>query len=89
MKTELNDILNIIADKLNLATSKQKAIELNQNKYLILENNSTYGGYRVVNVNINNGGHSGAFGESSCESRISKKLMMLKLKAILIGINLK
>ena len=86
--TELELILNKIADKLNLPTTEKQAIELNQQMYLHLEFNSIYGGYRVVNFEIGTGRHYGAFGGSGSETRISKKLMLLKLNSILLGIEL-
>jgi hypothetical protein len=85
---QITEELNEIAEKLNLATSKEDAIQKGLTKYLQLEFSGHYGGYRVVNVNVKGGGHSGAFGESACIDRISGKLMLLKLKYILLGINL-
>lgn len=83
---EIQSILNRIAEKINLATTKEKAIELKQDKYVKIEFNSAYGGYRVINVDTKNGAHYGFFGGNGCENRLSKKLMMLKLSSILIGI---
>lgn len=86
-RTTLNETLKDIADRLNLATTKEDAIKKKQTKYLYLEHNSIYGGYRVVNVHIEHGGHSGAFGGNGCEARLSAKAMYLKLDSILQGIN--
>lgn len=85
-KNLLNETLKEIAKLLNLATTKEEAIEKKQTKYLYLEHNSIYGGYRVINVNIESGGHSGAFGGNGCEARLSAKAMYLKLDSILEGI---
>ena len=70
---QLNQILELIASELNLATNKKQANDLNLPCYLKLEYNS--GGYRLNNVAVNGGGHSGAFGESSCVERRTKKEM--------------
>lgn len=81
----LNIILENIAHLLNLATSKEEAIEKGYDYYLELEYNSHYGGYRLNNVNITNGGHRGAFGESSTCSRRSLKVMEAYLNGIYNG----
>ncbi len=82
----LNETLKEIADHLNLATTKEDAISKNQSKYLYLEHNSVYGGYRVINVHIEHGGHSGAFGGNGCELRLCAMSMKIKLNGILQGI---
>ena len=58
-------------------------INLTGNKNLKLEYNSHYGGYRLVNVNPENGGHSGAFGGNGCEPRLKASLMYDKLHTII------
>lgn len=84
----LNQVLNQIAKELNQATSREQAESMNLDKYLFLENNSAYGGYRVVNVGIKNGAHYGAFNESGAETRLKAAEMMTKLNSILTGIQL-
>lgn len=82
---QLNILLADITHLLNLAITKQGAIEKGYDYYLELEYNSNYGGYRLVNVNITNGGHRGAFGESSTCSRRSLKVMEAYLNGIYNG----
>jgi len=82
----LNIILKDIATKLNLATSKDEAIQKGLDIYLQLEYARHYGGYRLVNVMVKNGGHLGAFGESSACSRKSKKEMTNYLEGLYSGI---
>lgn len=87
--TTLNSLLNQIAKKLGLATNEKEAFSNKQSTYISLELNSTYGGYRVVNVIVENGGERGAFGGNGREERLKAKDMFLKLESILIGIELK
>ena len=84
----LNKILSEIAMLLNMATDKKTAIKKNLTKYLQLDYNSIYGGYRLVNVNVNGGGHSGAFGKSDCCARLSNKEMTLYLNGLLNGLEI-
>lgn len=81
----LNIIIENIAYLLNLTTSKEEAIEKGHDYYLTLEYASHYGGYRLVNVNITNGGHRGAFGEGSACSRRPLKVMEAYLNGIYNG----
>lgn len=85
-KQQLEQLVNEIGSALNLATSKDQAIELGDKKYLYLEYASVYGGYRVVMVNVIGGGHSGALGESSCCSRRRASEMYNFLSGVLTGI---
>jgi hypothetical protein len=84
---KLNLILVKIANKLDLATNEKEAISKGQTRYLELEYSSFYGGYRLVNVGVENGAHYGAFNESSCVARRSNKKMEAYLSGILTGIN--
>jgi hypothetical protein len=81
----LNIIIENIAHLLNLATTKEEAIEKGYDYYLELEYASCYGGYRLNNVNTTNGGHIGAFGESSACSRRSLKEMTAYLNGVYNG----
>lgn len=79
----LQILLANIAHLLDLAITKQGAIDKGYDYYL--EYNSNYGGYRLVNVNITNGGHRGAFGESSACARRSLKVMTAYLEGVYNG----
>ncbi len=88
MKKQINQLLKDISLITSKATSKEEAINKGQNRYLQIEHASHYGGYRLVNVNIETGGHSGAFGESSVVSRRSAKVMMGYLEGLLNGLQI-
>jgi hypothetical protein len=81
----LEALLVEIAQNTNQATSEAQAIEMGKDRYLQLEYASVYGGYRVVNVKVVNGGHSGAFGGNGCEARLSAKKMEINLRGVLEG----
>lgn len=81
----LNIILENIAHLLTLATTKEEAIEKGYDYYLALEYASHYGGYRLVYIDIVNGSHRGAFGESSICSRRSLKEMTAYLNGVYNG----
>ncbi len=83
---DLNDIVRQIADNLGLATSKDEAIKKGLDKYLALENAAVYGGWRIVNIGVNNGAHYGAFGGNGTEARVKASEMMARLDGILTGI---
>lgn len=86
---QLDNLLTDIAGvNENLSACEDQAIKRGHTKYLQLEYAACYGGYRVVMVNITNGGHSGAFGLSSACERISFNEMQHFLSGILIGMEL-
>lgn len=74
-----------VCKKHNLAYSKDNAIHLGHTKYLAVDFASCYGGYRLVNVSVNGGGHSGAFNKSGCEARVSKKQFLMYLGALVMN----
>ena len=82
---KLNILLSEIATVLNLATSKEGALKLGQTEFLELDYSSIYGGYRVVNVNINSYAHGGALGCSDTCNRKSLKAMTSFLEGFLAG----
>ena len=82
---KLNILLSEIATVLNLATSKEGALKLGQTEFLKLDYSSIYGGYRVVNVNINSYAHGGALGCSDTCDRKGLKAMTSFLEGVLIG----
>lgn len=79
---EIKELLKDVAKKYNLDLSKEEAIKNNKDKYLTIDFASCYGGYRLVMVDVKNGGHYGVFGQSSCCSRISKKEMVCYLNGL-------
>jgi len=87
LKTEIMKEVNILLKEICLkggfASSKEEALQTGKNKYLQTEYNRTYGGYRLVNVNVVGGGHSGAFGQSSCVARLPKSKMLIYLCDVL------
>lgn len=83
----LNQLLESIAEITGEAINKEQAKEKGHERYLHIEYASIYGGYRLVNVGVNNGAHYGAFGENGCEARLKYKEMVIKLNGILAGLN--
>lgn len=83
----LNSILADIAEITGEATSREQAHEKGHERFLFIEYAASYGGYRLVNVGVNNGAHYGAFGGNGCESRLKYKEMVIKLEGILAGLN--
>lgn len=80
-------LVSLIAQIKGLAISEDEAIEKGLQSYLAVEHSSHYGGYRVVSVNILNGGHGGALGESSACSRRTKSKMVDFLQGYLNAIS--
>lgn len=84
---QIQQLMEDIAKIAGLPISREQAIEMSATHFLEVEYARHYGGYRVVNVSVNHGGHSGAFGESSCVARRSKKQMVDFLTAYLNAIS--
>lgn len=82
----LNNLLASIAEITGECISREQAKEKGHERYLFLENASVYGGWRLVNVGVNNGAHYGAFGGNGCEARLKYKEMVIKLEGILAGL---
>lgn len=89
MKTteaQLNNLVKIICDITCMSNSKAQAIEKGQDRYIALENAVCYGGWRLINVGVNNGAHYGAFGGNATEARLKASEMAAKLNGIINGI---
>ncbi len=87
--TTTTQIANLIADIAKLAglsNSRQSATAANQTHYLTYENAAVYGGYRLIMVNVINGGHAGAFGGNGSEPRLKPSVFIVKLQGILAGL---
>lgn len=82
----LNRLLNKICILTGEVMTYDDAISKDKEKYLYIEYASHYGGYRVVNIGVLNGGHYGAFNESSCVARKPLKQMTNYLEGILYGL---
>ncbi len=85
-KKEISNTLQVLANRSGLALSKEEAIEKNQKEYLYLEYNSYYGGYRLVMVQINSGGHNNAFGISGMSKRLKASEIVIQIQGIIAGI---
>lgn len=85
-KKQLEQLLKDIAELQNMPTSREEAKQRGVKKYLILDHNSIYGGYRVNLVDVETGSRGGAFGGNGCEARLSAREMEIKLRGIYTGI---
>lgn len=84
---DLNKALKFLAEKTGNCVSKEEAIKAGKESYLYIEYAARYGGYRLVNVRVKNGGHFGAFGQTGTEARISAREMQDKIYTLLEGIH--
>ena len=78
-KSELQSILQYISELSGISTEKKEG----EKYHLYLEFAACYGGYRLVMVNNETGGHFGAFGDSSCCERLPAGKMADKLRTIM------
>ena len=78
-KSELQNLLYTISKLSGISTEKKDG----EKYHLYLEFAACYGGYRLVMVNNETGGHFGAFGDSSCCDRLPAGKMADKLRTIL------
>ena len=77
-KSELESLLQTISELSGISTEKKEG----EKYHLYLEFAACYGGYRLVMVNNETGGHFGAFGDSSCCERLPAGKMAEKLRTI-------
>ena len=77
-KSELESLLRSISELSGISLEKKEG----EKYHLYLDFASCYGGYRLVRVNNENGGHFGAFGDSSCCERLRAGKMAEKLRTI-------
>lgn len=83
----LNNILSEIAQLTGEATDQASAKAKGHERYLFLDHNAQFGGYRLVNVGVNNGAHYWAFGFSDVSDRLKYSVMLIRLEGILAGLN--
>ena len=67
----------------HLLDEVQKLIPAPANQKYAVEYNPTYGGYRLIAVDIKSGAHYGCFGGNGCEARIKFDAMLVKLNTII------
>ena len=84
---QVQNLVEQIASLKGYAISKDEAISKGLQSYIAVEYASHYGGYRVVMVDVSNGGHGGALGESSSCARRSKSKMIDFLQGYLNALN--
>ena len=77
-KSELEILLRSISELSGISLEKKEG----EKYHLYLEFASCYGGYRLIMVNNETGGHFGAFGDSSCCERLRAGKMADKLRTI-------
>lgn len=82
----LENLLKEIGQLTGMAVSSDEAKEKGLDKFLFIENAPVYGGYRLINVKLDNGAHCGAFGGNGCEARMKFKEFKTKLESILDGL---
>lgn len=81
-------LLTQLANMTNNATSKDEAKSKGLADYLYLDNYPMYGGYNLVKVDVNSGGHSNSFNSfSSCGNRITAKVMIEKIRSFMDALN--
>jgi len=68
--------------------SKLSDLEKTENckRYLAIDYAPIYGGRRLVMVNSDNGGHGGAFGQSSCCARMKPSEFYMYICGLIEGI---
>ena len=80
----LSILLAQLANMTNEATSKDEAISKGLSHYLYLDNYPMYGGYNLVKVAVQGGGHSQSFNSfSSCGGRVNGKVMAEKIRSFM------
>ena len=77
-KSELESLLRSISELSGISLEKKEG----EKYHLYLEFAACYGGYRLVMVNNETGGHFGVFGDSSCCERLRAGKMAEKLRTI-------
>jgi hypothetical protein len=84
---QIEKLVSEIALIKGFATNKDEAINNGLTEYIEVEFASCYGGYRINMVQVKNGAHHGALGESSACPRRTKGKMIEYLEAYINGLN--
>ena len=84
-RKDINKLVEEVAAAYGLSSSREQAKKLGHAYYLEAEYASVYGGYRLIGVNVSNGGHRGVFGKSGTEGRVGASLMAARLNGLLQG----
>lgn len=82
-QTRLEKLLNEFANIRGEATSETQAISIGRDSFLILDHNSTYGGYRLTRVVLPNHSERGCYGVGGMDKRMNKATMELYLQALI------
>jgi len=79
---QIQSVFKMLASEAGLPISKQQAIDEGRSHYLDIEYQRYYGGYRLITVRVENGGHSGAFNESDTIPCVKANEFYNKLNAM-------
>lgn len=85
----LESLVQDIAQLTGGAASRDEAKEKGLDKFLYIDYASVYGGYRLINVNVEGGGHSGSVMGSSVEKRVTYANFCYGLTALIAGLKFK
>ena len=83
-KKDIERMIGWVAEAAKLPTTKEQAIEQNQQRYLEYNYNSYYGGYELVLTNVDGGGQSGAFGRNY--GRMKANIFYMYLQGLYNGL---
>lgn len=87
-KKTLGILLVQLANMTNNATSKSEAIEKGLDSYLSLDNYPMYGGYNLIKIDVNSGGHEDSFNSfPSCGGRVKASVMIEKMRSFMAGLD--
>lgn len=85
-KKTLEILVKWIGKETNKATSRAEAEEMNQDRYLSLDHAPQYGGYTLVEININSGAHHNPLEKAGMVDRKKAGEMEIYLRGILLGL---
>lgn len=84
----LSILLRQLANMTGQAVSQDEAKEKGLAEYLYLDNYPMYGGYNLVSVGVQGGGHNSSFNSfPSAGGRVNGKVMIEKIRSFMAGIS--
>lgn len=85
-KSQIQNLVGLIGKETGFALSRSQATAENKGSFLWVDYAPIYGGYRLVMVNVSNGGHWGAFQGNGCERRMKAQEFYSYLSGIYVGL---
>lgn len=86
-RNQIDRLIEVIGEITNTPTTELQAINKGVDTYLTYEYNISYGGYRVIGLNLFTGSHSTILGFTDSAERLPRTAFMVKLQGFIQGVD--